>query len=181
MTVYDAPPETTEDSVENVATKSALCLYDEDFYAWTQEQADLLRRGRIANADLSHILEEIESLGRKEVAELRDRYTVLAQHLLKEMFQSEKSSRSWKATILDQRIQIARHVQDNPSLRAKADHLFLEAYADARKLAATETGLSLKLFPLKPPFTRQQVADQSWYPHPAATTHAKDKAKGRAD
>jgi len=43
-------------------------LYDDDFYAWTQEQAELLRRGGGASAlDIEHIAEEIEDLGKSEL------------------------------------------------------------------------------------------------------------------
>lgn len=43
-------------------------LYDKDFYAWAKEQANLLRVGDLARADIAHIAEEIESMGdRKSV------------------------------------------------------------------------------------------------------------------
>ena len=40
-------------------------LYDDDFYAWTQEQAKLLRQGSAASnrLDFDLIAEEIEDLG----------------------------------------------------------------------------------------------------------------------
>jgi hypothetical protein len=38
-------------------------LHDNDFYAWTQEQASLLRAGKLNAADIEHIAEEIESMG----------------------------------------------------------------------------------------------------------------------
>jgi hypothetical protein len=37
-----------------------MTLYDTDFYAWTQEQATLLREGAVADLDLEHVAEEIE-------------------------------------------------------------------------------------------------------------------------
>ena len=42
-------------------------LYDRDFYAWANEQAALLRAGKITAADIAHIAEEIESMGRGEI------------------------------------------------------------------------------------------------------------------
>ena len=39
---------------------------DQDFYAWSLEQAALLRQRRIAEADLDLIAEEIESMGKTE-------------------------------------------------------------------------------------------------------------------
>ena len=47
--------------------KSAL--YDEDFYAWSNQQAELLRAGRLQQADIEHIAEEIESMGKTEKRE----------------------------------------------------------------------------------------------------------------
>ena len=48
---------------------STESLYEEDFYAWTQQQADLLRRlPPLGNElDLEHIAEEIEDLGRSDL------------------------------------------------------------------------------------------------------------------
>ena len=48
-------------------------LYDADFYAWANEQAALLRAGRVQAADIAHIAEEIESMGRSEKRELTSR------------------------------------------------------------------------------------------------------------
>ena len=69
-----------------MSTKNAT-LYDTDFYAWTNEQAALLRAGRWSEADVENIAEEIESMGRSERRELVSRLTVLLMHLLKWRFQ----------------------------------------------------------------------------------------------
>jgi hypothetical protein len=44
-------------------------LYDDDFYAWTQEQAALLRRLPVVSnrLDAEMIAEEIEDLGKSEL------------------------------------------------------------------------------------------------------------------
>ena len=39
--------------------------YERDFYARSMEQAGLLRAGRLSDADIAHIAEEIESVGKK--------------------------------------------------------------------------------------------------------------------
>ena len=51
--------------------------HDLDFHAWAVEQAGLLRAGRLAEADIAHIAEEIETLGRGERRELVNRLAVL--------------------------------------------------------------------------------------------------------
>jgi hypothetical protein len=58
-------------------------LYDRDFYAWASEQAAMARDGKLAQADIEHIAEEIESMGKTEKRELMSRLTVLILHLLK--------------------------------------------------------------------------------------------------
>jgi hypothetical protein len=45
-------------------------LYERDFFAWAGEQAALLRSGRLNDADILNIAEEIESMGRSEKREL---------------------------------------------------------------------------------------------------------------
>ena len=52
-------------------------LYDRDFYAWSREQAELLRAGKLDRADIEHIAEEIDSMGRTEKRELVSRLSVL--------------------------------------------------------------------------------------------------------
>ena len=74
-------------------------LYDQDFYAWANEQAGLLRDGRFSEADIAHIAEEIESMGKTEKRELVSRFTILLLHLLKWQFQPGLREASWRTSI----------------------------------------------------------------------------------
>lgn len=78
-------------------------LYETDFYAWTQRQAELLRLEEFAEVDWRNLIEEIESLGRNQQNELRRRLEVLRMHLLKWQWQPEHQSRRWRSTINVQR------------------------------------------------------------------------------
>jgi Domain of unknown function DUF29 len=69
-------------------------LYDRDFFAWSRQQAELLRAGKLAEADIEHIAEEIDSTGRTEKRELINRLSVLLLHLLKWRYRREKRSPS---------------------------------------------------------------------------------------
>ena len=93
--------------------------YDTDFYAWANEQAALLRSGRLAEADIANIAEEIETMGRAEKRELVSRLTILLVHLLKWRFQPNLRGRSWRLTIKEQRKEVLNHLADNPSLRQR--------------------------------------------------------------
>ena len=77
--------------------------YDHDFYAWSTEQVGLLRAGRLAEADIEHIAEEIESIDRSEKRELVNRLAALLLHLLKWQFQPGLRGNSWRLSIEDQR------------------------------------------------------------------------------
>ncbi|MCW5206537.1 DUF29 domain-containing protein [Desulfobulbus sp. F5] len=47
--------------------------YDTDFYGWIQEQAALIKAGRLDAVDLKNLLEEVESMGRSEENALESR------------------------------------------------------------------------------------------------------------
>ncbi len=47
--------------MSKVATKNDL--YEADFYAWTQLQAELLRERRWDDLDLENLVEEVEAVG----------------------------------------------------------------------------------------------------------------------
>ena len=138
--------------------------YDRDFYAWANEQAALLREGKLAQADIEHIAEEIESMGRTEKRELVSRLTVLMLHLLEWRFQPGKRCSSWETSVTVQRNRLARHMTDNPSLKAKLPEGMSDAYQDAALEAADETGLPKQAFPALCPWSFEQIMDADFWP-----------------
>lgn len=139
-------------------------LYDQDFYAWTQEQAGLLRAGKLSTADLEHIAEEIESMGKTEKRELVSRLTVLLLHLLKWQFQPVRQGASWRLSIATNRDALADHLDDNPSLRGIIEASIDTAYRRARRDAALETGLSENTFPAVCPWSFSQMMAEDFWP-----------------
>ena len=102
--------------------------HDEDFYAWTQEQARLLRSGEFTQLDIENVAEELEGMGRSDKRALESRLEVLLMHLLKWRVQIEHRSGSWSATIRDQRRRIQKLLRDSPSLRPEVAQLVPETY-----------------------------------------------------
>ena len=139
-------------------------LYENDFYAWANEQAALLRAGKLDASDIEHIALEIESMGKTEKRELISRLAVLLLHLLKWQFQSGLRGNSWRYSIIVQRRDIARHLSDNPSLRSKLDEAIEDAYGNARYSAAGETGLPEQTFPVDCRYSFDQIMDQTFWP-----------------
>ncbi|MCB8883478.1 DUF29 domain-containing protein [Acidisoma cellulosilytica] len=138
--------------------------YDSDFYAWANEQAALLRAGRLADADIANIAEEIESMGRSEKRELINRLALLIQHLLKWQYQPDRRGKSWRVTIMNNRRQLVRHLRDNPSLKALLPQAVTDAYGDAVLDVVVETGLDDSVFPSGCPWSFDQIMDQDFWP-----------------
>jgi hypothetical protein len=139
-------------------------LYDRDFYAWANEQATLLRSGKLAEADIENIAEEIESMGRSEKRELVSRLSVLLLHLLKWQLQPGLRGNSWRLGIENTRYQLEEHLDDNPSLRSQLDQVMRNAYRRALNDAVGETGLARNTFPDDCPYTFDQAISLEFWP-----------------
>lgn len=139
-------------------------LYEQDFYAWANEQAALLREGKLAAADIEHIAEEIESMGKTEKRELVSRLKVLLLHLLKWQFQPSLRGRSWRLSIMEQRREVLDHLADNPSLKTRLIETISNAYSLAVIGAAKETELDLDAFPTECPWLFDQIMDAGFWP-----------------
>lgn len=150
----------------NYQTKLDL-LYDRDFYLWIQTTTQLLKERRWENIDWENLIEEIESMGRSERKELKNRLIVTIEHLLKLMYlQAEKTynARGWRSTIVEQRRQINLSLEDSPSLQSLLKDIFLNCYHIAREDTLRKYQLSSEFFPLDPPFTLAEALDPNYFP-----------------
>ena len=139
--------------------------YEEDFVLWLEHQTDLLRQGRLNELDLENLAEEVESIGQSDKREVRSRLIVLLAHLLKYQFQAKRRSRSWIATIGEQRRQLGLVFEDSPSLlKSYAPQVFEDSYEYAKRKARDETGLSLTAFPEASPYTLTETLNEDFFP-----------------
>ncbi|MFO1153495.1 MAG: DUF29 domain-containing protein [Rhodospirillales bacterium] len=138
--------------------------YEADYYAWTVEQVTLLRQGRLNDADIAHIAEELEDLGKAEKRELRNRLAVLLAHLLKWQAQPGGRGASWQATIREQRLRLADHLADDPSLRPTVSDVVAQVWPRAVVVAMGQTKLAEELFPTSCPWSAEQVIDAAFWP-----------------
>lgn len=139
-------------------------LYNRDFYAWTQQQVALIREGRWEEIDRANLLEEIESLGKQQRQELRNRLGVLIGHLLKWQYQPQNRSRSWLSTIRLQRLEIVDLLDDNPSLKSYLDDGIDRAYLKGLAIAIDETNLPDRIFPQSCEYSLEDILDDQFYP-----------------
>jgi hypothetical protein len=138
--------------------------YEDDFALWSAEQAALIRAGKFDRVDLENVAEEIESLGRSEKQEIQSRLTIILVHLLKLEYQPELTSGSWASSIAMGRDEIAKLIEDSPSLRAYPAAVLERAYRVAPRVAAAETGLPLSTFPKGCPYGVDQVLNDEFWP-----------------
>ncbi len=137
--------------------------YENDFYAWTQQQSKLITLEKWDSVDAANLVEEIESLGRKERQELRNRLGILLGHLLKWQFQPEQRSNSWRGTIREQRKQINLLIKDSPSLKPYLKEALEDAYDLGIALAIKETQLSEDTFPTVCPYQLSDILEESFF------------------
>jgi hypothetical protein len=140
----------------------ATKLYDTDFYAWTLQQSSLLKSGKLEQLDIENLVEEIESLGKQQRQELRNRLGILIGHLLKWQYQPKKRSKSWMATIIEQRKAVSELLQENPSLKPYLPEAITSAFVSGLALVVRETPLNYKELPVECPFSIEQILDPNF-------------------
>ncbi len=149
--------------------------YDDDFYAWTQHQAAVLRDMPVADNrfDRDNVVEEIECLGRNERDAVRSQVDRIIEHFLKLQYSPAEAPRlGWMRSISDARRILGDKL--SPTLRRDVESRLAALYEDARYQAElglrqyneTEAASSL---PADCPYSLDQILRKRWYPDPAET------------
>ena len=104
-------------------------LYERDFSLWVEDTVAKLKARKFDELDLDNLIEEIDSLGKRDKRELRNRLDVLLNHLLKRCYiPSPENYRGWELTIREQRKQVQRLLEESPSLRNYLFEIFAEIW-----------------------------------------------------
>ena len=142
-----------------------LTSIDEDFALWAAEQAALVSSGQLGRMDADNIAGELDYLGNSQKSEIESRLKVLLTHLLKWHYQRANRSNSWRATLIEQRTEIAEVIRRSPSLKHyPAQALTTRSYEISALRASGETGLPLNAFPPACPYTIEQILDSDFLP-----------------
>ena len=116
-------------------------LYHEDLLRWSQEQSAALRMAAASGTNLpldwENLAEEIESLGKSQRGELRERTRTLVEHLLKlQCSPAIEPRRGWMETVGRTRIAIRDLLDDSPSLRRELEPVLSHVQVDTACLTA---------------------------------------------
>jgi hypothetical protein len=125
---------------------ATAALHEADETAWLEATADLIRSGRLSEVDLNTLAEYLTDMAKRDRREVFSRLVVLLTHLLKWEYQTEGRCGSWRGSILEQQREL-RQLLESGTLRNHALAVLADAYAEARKQAAAETGLARTAFP----------------------------------
>ncbi|PZD73091.1 hypothetical protein C1752_02832 [Acaryochloris thomasi RCC1774] len=147
-----------------ISTTAHQQIYETDFVEWVDRAAELLKQGNFSELDIEHLVEEVEDLGRSQRQALKSNLRILLIHLLKWQYQSDKRSSSWISTVNEHRDRIYDLLEDSPSLRNRLLEDFAKTYTQARKRAASETGLDISKFPAECLYAPEQVLDDEYWP-----------------
>lgn len=106
----------------------------------------------------------IESLGRQQRQELRNRLGILLGHLLKWQFQPDCRSKSWVATLREQRREIAILLKESPSLKPYLPEVIEQGYQAGLDLVVRETPLAYGDLPETCGYTTEQILSIDYLP-----------------
>jgi hypothetical protein len=158
----------------NPGMTDAKTLHDEDFVAWSKEQAEALRAARHdgsnQNLDWENLAEEVESLGISERRELHSQIQRIIRHLLKLQFSlALEPRRRWVEPVEDARSEIEIVLRMSPSLKPEVAPAIAEesrpavrrAIADLEKYGELSPAVSRQIRAAS--FTEEQILGD-WFP-----------------
>ena len=147
--------------------------YDDDFYAWTQYQAAVLRSMPAPDNrfDRENVAEEIEDLGKNERNAMRSEVRRILEHLLKLGYSPATEPRAdWMVSIATARAELDDRLTATlrRDVETELPRLFLRARDIARVGLAKygESSLAADL-PESCPYSLEQVLAGGWYPEPS--------------
>jgi hypothetical protein len=148
---------------------SGKFAYDEDYYAWTQEQARLLReaaRERINTPiDWENIAEELDIMGGQIKDAIQSHLATVIEHLLKlEHSPDTYPRRKWRASVKKARHHLEQKVAAHPSLKHWPYEILGDAWFDGYTDAIQDDSIDVDAVPEECPYTLDQIRDPNWWP-----------------
>ncbi len=151
--------------------RSTNTRYEDDFYAWTQQQAELLRRLPVTanRLDREAIAQEIEDLGRSELRAAQSLCEHIIEHLLKiEYLGPAEPAEHWRDEIVEWRLQIEKILTRAIEARLDLPGRYRSALRLIRRFERQAPGLMSRL-PATCPYTLEEILgspEEDWFPAP---------------
>jgi hypothetical protein len=147
-------------------------LYEEDFYAWTRDQAKALRRLAATRPnvelDFEHLIEEVADLGVSQRDAVQRQVRRIIEHCLKLEYSPARAPRvGWYETIMHARTEIEDKI--TPTIRRGLPRRLPRLWQQARR----DTAAALRLYgehaaadalPAECPYRLADLLRHDWYP-----------------
>ncbi|MBE9006504.1 DUF29 domain-containing protein [Fortiea sp. LEGE XX443] len=140
-------------------------LYETDEHLWLEETIKLLKSNHLEELDIENLIEELESLGRRDKAKVASLLEQIIRHILLLQYWQEElelNSRYWKAEVRGFRNQLKRHLTTN--LYQFLENELPSIYADALGYVIDKTEGKLNNLPQSCTYTLQQLLDIDYLP-----------------
>lgn len=147
-----------------VITKTNLQdLYEIDDYLWLEETINLLKQKKFNELDLENLIEELESLARRDKLAIRSLLEQIIRHLLLlEYWDSEyeRNANHWEAEVIGFRNQLNDRMTSNFYKYLETD--LQSIYQNALRYAKRKS--KLNNLPSECPYNLEQLLDEDWFP-----------------
>jgi hypothetical protein len=125
-------------------------LYDDDFALWVEATVEQLKSGNFSELDLENLIEEVESLTKRDKITLESRLITLFEHALKRRYVAlPECYRGWELTLNRTQQKLNQILNDSPSLKKYLQEIVLSCYQKAWENMTIEYETD---FPKKLPF-----------------------------
>lgn len=139
-------------------------LYEIDNHLWLLENIKLLKQQKFRELDLGNLIEELESLARRDKATVKSLLEQIIRHLLLLQYWTAESKINryhWEAEMYNFRTQINDQLTTN--LKKYLAEERLNIYKKALGYVQRKTGFSVT-FPEECPYTLEQLLDEDYLP-----------------
>ena len=140
-------------------------LYETDDHLWLLETIQLLKQGRFDELDLGNLIEELESLAKRDKHQVKNLLEQVIRHLLLLQFWTQEYDRNknhWRSEIRSFRVQLKDRLTSN--LYNYLNSIFTTIYEDALGYVQEKTGFTVN-FPAECPYSLEEVLDIHYLPN----------------
>ncbi|NEP55959.1 MAG: DUF29 domain-containing protein [Symploca sp. SIO2G7] len=151
--------------MSNLTKPTLKHLYETDEYLWLEATISLLKTNSLEELDLEHLIEELESLGKRDLNKVRSLLRQIIVHLLLLEYwqeEQERNHRHWQGEITAFRADLRDALTTSLENKLKEDLEFI--YRTALKIVLQKTGLPQNTIPDNCSYSFQQLLDDNWYP-----------------
>lgn len=146
------------------STSELKRLYETDDHLWLLETIELLKQGRFEELDIENLIEELESLAKRDQHKVKSLLEQIIRHLLLLQYWSEEYERNknhWRSEIRSFRVQLKDRLTTN--LSNYLISIFENIYQDALGYVQEKTGFTVN-FPEQCPYSFEQILDINYLP-----------------